>query len=276
MGLKDVGNGTCTGTGYGISVMDRFPCVADDTNDHRNAQSDSVSTCDNTAVHNAFPAPPGGGGGGGGCAMVALGIGIAAPQACTGGGPPPDPSGDWPPSPIILDVGGDGFDLSAAEDGVAFDLQPGGSPEQLAWTVTDTNDGWLALDRNGNGVIDDGTELFGNFTPQAPSDTKNGFAALAVFDDPDQGGNGDGVISGDDAIFEALRIWLDANHDGISEPGELFRLEDVGIEGISLEYATSRRRDAHGNEFRFRARVFAAPHAHVGRFAFDVFLTTVP
>jgi hypothetical protein len=114
------------------------------------------------------------------------------------------------------------------------------------------------LDRNGNGVIDSGAELFGNYTDQ-PSPTKksdaNGFLALAVFDEARNGGNGDRWIDAEDAIFSRLRLWLDANHDGVSQPTELFTLPARGVEGISLKYREGKRADTFGNVFKYRSRV---------------------
>lgn len=126
--------------------------------------------------------------------------------------------------PIILDLDGNGFSFSSVADGAAFDLDADGHIDQVAWNTS--GDGMLTLDLNGNGIVDDGSELF------TPFFNGGGFAtgaeALASLDD-----NRDGVIDASDAAFASLRVWQDLNRDGISDAGELRSLSDLGITSLS-------------------------------------------
>lgn len=192
-------------------------------------------------------------------------------------------SGPCPPSPVLIDIDDNGFALTNYNSGVAFDLNNNGQAEWVSWTEADSDDAWLALDRNYNGTIDNGAELFGNFTPQSMHRPRrgNGFLALAEFDKPatsangGYGGNGDGVIDSSDAVYQHLRLWQDVNHNGISEPAELTSLTSSNVTRLHLDFKETNRVDRHGNQFRYRARVYRQKNRKdVRRWAWDVYLLT--
>lgn len=215
---------------------------------------------------------------------------FAAPPPCT---PLPRAGGivmndDTDPvvctTPIIIDTDGEGFHLTSAENGVTFDIHGDGEPLRISWTAPGYHNAFLALDRDGSGTITSGKELFGNVTPQPQSATPNGFLALAEFDKPENGGNSDGVIDEHDAVFSKLVLWIDDNHDGISQPSELHGLSEFGIHSLSISYFESRKTDEFGNQFRYKARVNPRKEdrdsrdetvaGEVGRWAYDVFFVT--
>ena len=162
-----------------------------------------------------------------------------------------------PNCPLIFDRDGDGFDLTSAEDGVKFDIDGDGDLDEIAWTKAGSGDAWLALDRNGNGRIDNGAELFGNHTP-AYMDRRlltasDGFAALDLLQSPEYGVSySDFQMDRRDALFGKLLLWTDINHNGISESDELQLAADAGLISVSTNSVERKRRDRYGNEFRLK------------------------
>ena len=174
-----------------------------------------------------------------------------------------DRGGTWngvscsiPNCPILVDTADNGYRLTGVQEGVRFDLDADGTPELVAWTRPGSDDAFLAIDRNDNGQIDDGSELFGNHSPiyggEAVVTAANGFEVLKFLDSPATGATRvpDGRLDVSDPVFERLLLWRDLNHNGISEPGELTRAVDEGIVAIGTDYRVSRKTDKFGNEFR--------------------------
>lgn len=132
--------------------------------------------------------------------------------------------------PLIIDLENDDIDLTDVENGVYFDLDNNGFAERTAWIGKE--DGFLAFDVNGNGVIDNGGELFGDkFIMPDGNVSSTGSEALSSLDE-----NSDDVINADDTVFENLCIWTDADHDGETDEGELVSLTEYGIEFVDLNF----------------------------------------
>lgn len=169
----------------------------------------------------------------------------APPDRCPSGNCDELPD-ECPHSPIMISFDGR-YDLTGLDDPVFFDVDADGDRDVVGWTPAASGVALLALDRNGNGTIDDGTELFGNYTPLANGDRAlNGFEALRESDR-----NGDAVINAMDAVWKDLLLWTDRNHDGRSDRGELMPVSGSVLSAIDLRYHWANRRDPHGNRFRY-------------------------
>jgi hypothetical protein len=178
----------------------------------------------------------------------------ATPTENGGGGqtPPAGDPGNGEGSPILVDLDRNFFHLTGLGDPVLFDIDADGDLEVLSWTAAGQLDAFLWLDRNGNGTVDTGAELFGNYTPLIDGTTAaNGYLALAEFDLPAMGGNDNRRIDAGDVIYPELRLWIDDNHNGASEPEEILTLAEAGVTRIVLLYLTTRVHDQHGNYFRY-------------------------
>ncbi|MCV6627645.1 MAG: cadherin domain-containing protein, partial [Cellvibrionaceae bacterium] len=131
-------------------------------------------------------------------------------------------------TPLVLDLNGDGVNTTALAQGVSFDLDADGVLDQSAWSSAE--DGLLVRDINGDGKINDGSELFGSYTQlQNGEQAEHGFAALADLDS-----NGDGLFDAADQHYTELQVWVDGNSDGQVQAGELQSLLEAGVAQIDL------------------------------------------
>ena len=147
-------------------------------------------------------------------------------------------------SPLIVDLDGDGVETTTVAGGVHFDHDGNGFAEKTAWAGKD--DGLLVRDVNGNGQIDDGTELFGNNSVLSNGQkAANGFEALKDLDS-----NNDGIFNNLDSAWNEVKVWKDGNQNGIVDENELLTLEQAGISGIDLNYNSQDIEDANGNEHK--------------------------
>lgn len=161
--------------------------------------------------------------------------------------------------PLVLDVAGDGIQIVPPTSGVRFDLTGSGKPSLVAWTAAQSDDGFLAIDLNHNGRIDGGLELLGG----APSGT-NGFEALRSFKaPPDHPWEiGQAIPPGSDRLlptddkFRDLLVWIDSNHNGISEDEELSSLAYSGVASILLGYEQVRVSLDEGGVLTLRGTAF--------------------
>ncbi|MCX7192031.1 MAG: hypothetical protein NTY60_00095, partial [Proteobacteria bacterium] len=144
-------------------------------------------------------------------------------------------------SPLVLDLNGDGVSTVAMNAGIHFDQNNNRFAELSGWVNKD--DGLLVRDLNGNGQIDGGGELFGNNTLLANGQkAANGFASLAEVD-----ANRDGKVDSTEAAAAGIKIWKDANQNGITDAGELLTLKQAGISSLATGYTVGSTVDAQGN-----------------------------
>lgn len=157
-------------------------------------------------------------------------------------------------SPLILDLNGDGIQTTSVDDPVAFDLTGDGVPERLGWTDPATEEAFLWLDLDRNGRVDDGRELFGHGTVlENGLRAQDGFEALSQYDRQSLGGNGDGKLSAEDQVWNRLRLWVDADHDGICTPSEAGPIAAYGVIDLALTYSVHETIDPSGNVHRLRS-----------------------
>jgi hypothetical protein len=181
---------------------------------------------------------------------------------CKNGDEPVNIINPCPPectSPILIDLGRDGFYFGGPENPVLFDLLGIGMGLNIHWVKPNENDAFLVRDVNFNGIVDDGSELFGNGTPLFLSGRRhapNGFVALAQFDEAELGGDGDGFISNGDELWRDLYLWLDSNADGVSSLHEMFPIEKSGLVRLEIIPRMKDSYDASENWLRYWARAY--------------------
>ena len=157
-------------------------------------------------------------------------------------------------SPLVLDLDGNGIidTTNAWSEPVFFDIDADGLLEATGWPSPYTGEGLLAIDLDHNGLIDSGRELFGDSTILPTGETaSDGFEALASYDEPEMGGNRDGLIDHSDLVWHHLRIWVDENLDGTSQRKEVRPLSALNVVGLSLLYETIPRVDGNSNVHQF-------------------------
>jgi len=161
-------------------------------------------------------------------------------------------------SPLVIDLNGDGFRFTGLNQTVKFDLY-GFGPIEMTWTAPGSWDAFLFRDINGDGLCNDGSELFGHGTIIAATGERaaDGFEALAQFDDPGLGGNSDGMITEDDDVWGELMLWCDRNADAASRHQETYPVSQTPFTRFTTRPAVSGQVDRHGNRLRYWGAVYA-------------------
>jgi hypothetical protein len=177
-------------------------------------------------------------------------------------------------SPIVFNFESGDYRLTGRNSPVLFDMRGNGHPQLMGWTAAGADEAFLWLDRNHNGKVTSGAELFGNFTPLKNRRMAiNGFEALAEFD-----ANHDGVIDDLDPIWPQLMLWRDLNHNGISEPNEMSRLDNSDVTAIDLHDHWTGKHDRWGNTFRYKSLVSIRNKSGYGEQkqpVYDIFFVSV-
>jgi hypothetical protein len=200
--------------------------------------------------------------------LVVFFLFAAAPQLCNAWGQC---------TPIVVDLGNNGIELGPSGVGVYFDVDANGTRDHVQWVRRGGDEGFLALDRSGNGVVDDGAELFGVGTPLILEgrNARNGFVGLAQYDSRQLGGNDDGLITEADAIWPQLSVWVDANADGVSTRDEMRSLKRTGLTALETIPKIRKHVDAAGNFIPYWA--WARQRSRPGRaLMVDVFFVVLP
>jgi hypothetical protein len=194
-------------------------------------------------------------------------------------------------SPILIDPKGEGFHLTGPSSSAMMQFRihaADANPVFIDWTDPRYSNAWLVLpgaDGNVRGL----DQMFGNFmTPQPPSQNPNWYLALSEYDKTENGGNGDGVIGPEDAIWHdgllpiglyngtGLKLWIGQPVGGASLPTDLHSPEQVGVYGFVLAYTDSPKTDQYGNQFRYRSDVYLDPaRTRKDIRSYDVFLRSV-
>ncbi len=174
-------------------------------------------------------------------------------------------------SPVVLDLKGDGIQLSGPENGVQFDLNDSGQKVQTGW-VAGNDDAFVVRDVNHNGRVDSGAELFGSATRLKNGQrAANGFEALKELDS-----NGDGFLDSRDKTWSDLRLWVDLNHNGKSEKGEILTLRSAKVNSLNLSYISMMEVDPFGNQTRQRSTFHeVVDGTTVSRLMIDVWFNTL-
>ena len=188
--------------------------------------------------------------------LIAVALTVATIPSAAGQSPPPKPV-----TCLIFDLDNDGVRLTPPADGVSFDLDADGRPERVGWTTAGAWDAFLALDVNGNGRIDNGSELIGNaFRNAVVTEPASGITVMSLLGGarltPDRQNldrpPGDPHLEPSDAVFAKLVLWSDLNHDGASEPSELRSLQAAGVKRI-LTGAEILNHPDMGNTIRYKS-----------------------